>query len=127
MEQDGEVLPMSSTVDMLTTQNPDMFDGEKETPLYEKYDPLLHGSSRRRTDKILSVDFMRKYIHFVKIMKPTLTEEASEIIADEYSRLRSEDFMENQVARVSSSLFSATLHFPVFHLSCILNTLRNIV
>ncbi|CAH0552759.1 unnamed protein product [Brassicogethes aeneus] len=99
LEQDGEVLPMGSSVDMLSTMKPDQVDGEKQTPLYEKYDALLHGSSRRKSDKILSVEFMRKYIYFVKILKPTLSEEASEIIADEYSKLRSEDLIENNVAR----------------------------
>lgn len=87
---------------MLSTQNNDALNNEKETSVYEKYDALLHGASRKRSDKILSVDFMRKYIHFVKILKPTLTEEASELISDEYSRLRSEDFLDNDVARVSA-------------------------
>ncbi|EFA12381.1 DNA replication licensing factor Mcm3 [Tribolium castaneum] len=98
-EQDGEVLPMGSSVDMLSTMRPEEVDDDKVTPMYEKYDALLHGESRKKTDKILSVDFMRKYIHFVKILKPTLTEQASEIIADEYSKLRSEDVLENHVAR----------------------------
>uniref|UniRef100_A0A6P7FY64 DNA replication licensing factor MCM3 n=1 Tax=Diabrotica virgifera virgifera TaxID=50390 RepID=A0A6P7FY64_DIAVI len=98
LEQDGEVLPMGSNVEMLSTMNPDEED-RKETPVYEEYDALLHGESRRRTDKILSVDFMRKYINFVRILKPILTEEASEIISDEYSRLRSEDVLESDVAR----------------------------
>ncbi|KAJ8985416.1 hypothetical protein NQ317_017045 [Molorchus minor] len=99
IEQDGEVLPMGTDVDILSTINPDDVEGEREIPVYEKYDALLHGTSRRRTDKILSVDFMRKYIHFVKILKPTLTEQASEIIADEYSKLRSEDILDKDVAR----------------------------
>ncbi|KAF7268434.1 hypothetical protein GWI33_018443 [Rhynchophorus ferrugineus] len=98
LEQDGEVLPMGSTVDIFSTSNPDE-DETKEVAMYEKYDALLHGSSRKKTDKILSVDFMRKYIHFVKILKPALTDEASEIIAEEYSRLRSEEILENDVAR----------------------------
>lgn len=98
LEQDGEVLPMGSTVDILSTRNPDEED-DKKVPMYEKYDPLLHGASRKRTDRILSVEFMRKYIHFVKIIKPVLTEEASVIIADEYSRLRSEDALETHQAR----------------------------
>jgi DNA replication licensing factor MCM3 len=98
-EQDGEVLPMNSTVDVLSTIKPSDMDDEKETPMYEKYDALLHGGSRKRTDKILSVDFMRKYIHFMKILKPVLTEQASEIIANEYSKLRSEDLLDNDVAR----------------------------
>jgi DNA replication licensing factor MCM3 len=51
-------------------------------------------------DKIVSVSFMKKYIHIAKCMKPTLTEEASEAIAEEYSRLRSQDTMDTDVARV---------------------------
>ncbi|XP_019758103.1 DNA replication licensing factor Mcm3 isoform X1 [Dendroctonus ponderosae] len=98
LEQDGEILPMGSTVDIFSTHNPDE-DDLKRVPTYEKYDALLHGNSRKKSDKILSVDFMRKYIHFVKILKPQLTDEASEIIAEEYSRLRSEEMLENDVAR----------------------------
>lgn len=71
--------------------------------MYEKYDALLHGKSRSRTDQILSVAFMRKYIHIAKCMKPKLTEEASELISDEYSKLRSQDSMESDVARVCIS------------------------
>lgn len=104
LEKDGEVLPITVDVDILSTQNNDLLKDDKSTAIYEKYDSLLHGASRKRSDKILSVDFMRKYIHFVKILKPTLTEEASEIISNEYSRLRSEDFLENDVARVSKTL-----------------------
>jgi len=48
-EQDGEVLPMGSSVEMLSTQNPDLEQGENvNTPIYEKYDPLLHGGTRTR-------------------------------------------------------------------------------
>lgn len=48
---------------------------------------------------------MRKYIHIARCIKPKLTEEASEVIADEYAKLRSEDLMESDVARVSFSFF----------------------
>lgn len=114
MEQDGEVIPMSSSVDMLSTHNPDLEHTEKETPMYEKYDALLHGNTRKRKDEILSVDFMRKYINFVKIMKPVLTEEASEIISEEYSRLRSEELLDNDVARVSYFMVRIHCYFIVF-------------
>lgn len=98
-EQDGDVLPMGGTaVDMLSTINPETRD-EKETPMYEKYDPLLHGNTRKKTDQILSVDFMRKYIHIAKCLKPKLTEAACELISNEYSRLRSQDMMDSGVAR----------------------------
>lgn len=102
LEQDGEVLPMSATVDMLSTINIVEDQDGKSTEIYETYNPLLHGSSRKKTDKIFSIDFMKKFIHLVKIIKPTLTEEAAEIIANEYSKLRSEDVLEDNVARVST-------------------------
>lgn len=47
---------------------------------------------------------MRKYIHFAKTMTPVLTEEAANHIAEEYSRLRSQDQMGTDIARVSRSL-----------------------
>ncbi|XP_058823410.1 DNA replication licensing factor Mcm3 [Topomyia yanbarensis] len=98
-EQDGDVLPMGiSAVDMLSTINPESRD-DKETPMYEKYDPLLHGSTRKRTDQILSMEFMRKYVHIAKCLKPKLTEAACELISNEYSRLRSQDLMDSDVAR----------------------------
>lgn len=100
-EQDGEVLPMGSNVEMLSTQDPDQDDENNKTPVYEKYEPLLHGKSRKRNERILSANFMKKYIYVAKLMKPKLTEEACELIADEYSILRSEDELESDRARVS--------------------------
>lgn len=82
---------------MLTTFNPELED--KETPVYEKYDPLLHGSSRKSSDQILAVEFMKKYISVVKCIKPKLSEQACELISNEYSRLRSQDSTESDVAR----------------------------
>ncbi len=84
-------------MDMLTTFNPDQED--KETPVYEKFDPLLHGASRTQADQILTVEFMKKYISVVKYIKPKLTEQACELISNEYSRLRSQDSTESDVAR----------------------------
>lgn len=99
-EQDGEVLPMGGNyADLLTTLAADTEDKEKATPIYEKYDALLHGDSRARTDQILSVQFMRKYIHMAKCSKPKLTLAASEVIASEYSRLRSQDEKDSDMAR----------------------------
>ncbi len=71
----------------------------KETAVYEKYDQLLHGNSRKRDDQILSVEFMRKYIHIAKCLKPKLTDRACEVIANEYSRLRSQDLDKSDIAR----------------------------
>lgn len=87
----------NNSVDMLTTFNPELED--KETPVYEKYDPLLHGASRKSSDQILSVEFMKKYISVVKCIKPKLSEQACELISNEYSRLRSQDSTDSDVAR----------------------------
>jgi len=62
---------------------------------------LLHGNSRKKTDKIVSVQFMKKYIHIAKCIKPVLTEAACEMLADEYANLRSDDF-ETGVARTQT-------------------------
>ncbi|CAG2057077.1 unnamed protein product [Timema podura] len=53
-EQDGETLPMGSSVDMLSTYNPDTAEEDDvNTPIYEKYDSLLHGSSRSKSIPLL--------------------------------------------------------------------------
>ncbi|XP_060662109.1 DNA replication licensing factor Mcm3 [Drosophila nasuta] len=97
-EADGEPLTMgSSYADSLSFVS--NTEQKKDTEVYEKYDALLHGKSRKRHEKILSVEFMRKYIHIAKCMKPKLTEQACEAIANEYSRLRSQEAVESDVAR----------------------------
>lgn len=99
-EQDGEVLPMGGNyADLLTTFNLNADNETKEMPIYEKYDALLHGESRSRQDQILSVNFMRKYIHLAKCLKPKLSIAACEVISNEYSRLRSEEEQDKDMAR----------------------------
>merc|ERR1719234_2272515 len=98
-EQDGQVLSIAADAEVLTTKDlNDHADEEGETPIYEKYDALLHGNSRKKSDKIVSVEFMKKYVHIAKCIKPVLTQEASEMLADEYANLRANDF-ESGVAR----------------------------
>lgn len=48
------------------------------------------------------MEFMRKYIHVAKMIKPVLTQESANYIAEEYSRLRSQNQMGSDIARVSS-------------------------
>lgn len=50
---------------------------------------------------MVSAAFMKKYIHVAKIIKPVLTQESATYIAEEYSRLRSQDSMSSDTARVS--------------------------
>lgn len=100
-EQDGEVLPMGGNyADFLTTFNlQNNTETTKEMQIFEKYDALLHGDSRTRSEQVLSVQFMRKYIHLAKCFNPKLTQEASDVIANEYSRLRSQDLDDSHMAR----------------------------
>jgi len=100
-EQDGEALPMGLGVELLSTDDPTKDDTNtaNETPIWEKYDALLHGKSRKKDDKVVSMKFMRKYIHIARAIKPSLTKEASEAIAEEYSRLRSQDSEHSDMAR----------------------------
>ncbi|XP_059158945.1 zygotic DNA replication licensing factor mcm3-like [Physella acuta] len=99
-EQDGDVLPMGSSTMMLATQDPEAENTEnQETPVYEKRDTFLHGPGKRG-DKIVSMQFMRKYIHIAKNVKPILTRAASDYIAEEYAKLRNQDNLtQDHIAR----------------------------
>ncbi|MEQ2159931.1 MCM DNA helicase complex subunit, partial [Goodea atripinnis] len=77
-----------------------MAEDHEELQIYEKHNNLLHGSKKKK-DKILSKEFMRKYIHISKIITPVLTEEAAKHIAEEYSRLRSQEQLAADIARTS--------------------------
>jgi len=101
-EQDGQVLSIAADAEVLTTRDlSEHADDEGETPIYEKYDALLHGNSRKKSDKIVSVQFMKKYIHIAKVIKPVLTDAACSMLADEYANLRSNDF-ETGMARTQT-------------------------
>ncbi|XP_073952705.1 DNA replication licensing factor Mcm3-like [Choristoneura fumiferana] len=121
-EQDGEVLPMGSSVEMLSTDNPDNDEVEDTAEsIYEKYDPLLHGNTRSKKERILSTKFMRKFLHIAKLMKPKLTQEASDSIADEYARLRSQDMMDCDVARtqpVTARTLETLIRLATAHAKC---------
>lgn len=52
-------------------------------------------------DKIVSMQFMRKYIHIAKNVKPILTRAASDYIAEAYAKLRNQDNLtQDHIARV---------------------------
>uniref|UniRef100_A0A8C2PGB0 DNA replication licensing factor MCM3 n=1 Tax=Capra hircus TaxID=9925 RepID=A0A8C2PGB0_CAPHI len=100
-EQDGDAMPLGSAVDILATDDPNFTsDDQQDTQIYEKHDNLLHGVKKKK-EKMVSAAFMRKYIHVAKIIKPVLTQESAAYIAEEYSRLRSQDSMSSDTARTS--------------------------
>jgi len=102
-EQEGQVLSIAADAEVLTTKDlNEQGEDDGDTPIYEKYDALLHGNSRKKSDKIVSVQFMKKYIHIAKCIKPVLSDAASEMIADEYANLRTNDGSEDGFARTQN-------------------------
>ena len=105
-EQTSQTLGVSAT-SQAETQGP--------TDVYEKFDAMLHAgvtvSSGRGSNKkpeILSIPFMKKYIQYAKTrIKPILTQEASDRIAEIYVGLRNDEMEGNQ--RRTSPLTVRTL------------------
>lgn len=101
-EMDGEASAIHTSADLLSTSDSQTEDSDKkkntEIPIFEKFDALLHGS-RARSKKVVSIQFMKKYVHIAKGLKPTLTKEACEAIAEDYARLRTMDMGSTDVAR----------------------------
>merc|ERR1712226_2898 len=70
------------------------------TPLWEKQVIMGSSSSRgKRTTKILSSEFIGKYVEYAKRITPALSDAACELIAEEYADLRSQDYEHTDVAR----------------------------
>ncbi|XP_061890895.1 DNA replication licensing factor MCM3-like [Entelurus aequoreus] len=100
-QQEGAAMAFGGSVDVLATDDPDVAAQEvEELQVYEKHNNLLHGV-RKKKEKMVSKEFMRKYIHIAKGVTPVLTEEAANHIAEEYSRLRSQEQFGADIARTS--------------------------
>ncbi|XP_073439830.1 maternal DNA replication licensing factor mcm3 [Dendrobates tinctorius] len=98
-EQDGYAMPLGCSVEIFATDDPNATDvTDQELQIYEKHDTLLHGP-RKNKSKIVSMEFIRKYIHVAKLIKPVLTSEAADHISQEYAKLRSHDEINNDRAR----------------------------
>ncbi|KAG9510032.1 Zygotic DNA replication licensing factor mcm3, partial [Fragariocoptes setiger] len=85
-ELDGEPTVIHTNASYLSTLQGDKNEDE-QTEIFERHNPLLHGNESSR-EKYFTIDFMRKYIHIAKLVKPTLTEEACLMIGEHYSILR---------------------------------------
>merc|ERR1711994_1038965 len=99
-EADGDVTVISSAASDLATHKArqEESDGtQKDTPIWDKSDGGM-GQARSK-DRLLAPEFVRKYIEIAKCMKPSLTEEACEMIGEEYAKLRSQDFENAETAR----------------------------
>lgn len=88
-ELDGEPTSQNINANFLTTMQSDKNDGEK-TAMFEKHNPLLHGKRGMR-ERYFSIEFLRKYIHIAKLVKPKLSDEAQKEIIKHYWELRDLD------------------------------------
>ncbi|KHJ91112.1 MCM2/3/5 family protein [Oesophagostomum dentatum] len=97
-EEDGTVLPMGAAVETMSTF--DLAGVERSSEMYEKNSDWADDSQ-----KVLSVEFVRKYIHLARSMKPKLTESATEYISEVYSEIRSFDTSKTDRERVRYKQF----------------------
>lgn len=90
-------------------------ESQQPTDVFEKFDAMLHagvtitsGRGASKRPEILSIPFMKKYIQYAKTrIKPVLTQEATDRIADIYVGLRNDEMEGNQ--RRTSPLTVRTL------------------
>ena len=69
-EADGAVTNIFSGADDLTTLRSETdADGDKDVPMWDDND-VLYGVSTRRSDRLLHIGFVRKYIEVAKCLKP---------------------------------------------------------
>uniref|UniRef100_A0A0N5BYC2 DNA replication licensing factor MCM3 n=1 Tax=Strongyloides papillosus TaxID=174720 RepID=A0A0N5BYC2_STREA len=94
-EAEGQVLPLGNDLQTFTTISSKK-KNKKSTSVYEKNQEW---AAVNRNEKILSMDFMKKYIHIAKKSRPGLTEEACTFINEAYTELRSYDTENNESER----------------------------
>ncbi|KAL1022690.1 hypothetical protein UPYG_G00031070 [Umbra pygmaea] len=98
-EQEGTAMSLGSTVDVFATEDPNLTEAaQQELQIYEKKNNVLHGHRNKKV-KLVTMEFIRKYIHVAKLVKPVLSQEASDHIAQEYSKLRSHEQVNSDSAR----------------------------
>ncbi len=70
---------------------PDFADHNNNEP-FEKHNNIIHGP---KPTKLLTLNFLKKYIAYAKQIQPQLGEEASNFISDTFKELRSKNEEEN--------------------------------
>jgi len=90
---------------------------EEETPVFEKYNKLLHG--RRKPGKkmeLVSLPFVKKFFEYAKAMcSPVLTEKASEMIAQAYADLRSHEDKNDRTLPVTARSLETLIRLSTAH------------
>ncbi|VDN58465.1 unnamed protein product [Dracunculus medinensis] len=87
-ESEGSVLQMGAAIETLSTFD---FLDEEANVTADIYEKNKIWCSSAPNEKILTMRFLRKYLHMAKGVKPVLTEEAAAYISKSYTELRSFD------------------------------------
>ena len=75
-------------------------ESKERMSVWDKHNKLFHsGTSTASKDKFLSAEFVKKYVAYARTLTPTLTEKACDIIAEEYSQIRSQVLEGTDVAK----------------------------
>ncbi|KAG0378638.1 MAG: MCM2/3/5 family-domain-containing protein [Linnemannia gamsii] len=113
-----EGAPIPDTI----TQNLDCGADEevvKDTPVYEKYNELIHGGMQSKSSQknIVSMPFLKKYIHYAKSrIKPVLTQGAADKIANEYTNIRNQALEDSQkVAPATARTLETLIRIATAH------------
>ena len=80
-----EGIPLATTSSCL---EPEVAAEVEKEPVWQKYNPLLHGDHRDHTE-VLTMSFLKKYVYYAKTrFTPKLTDAAIETISQGYAELR---------------------------------------
>lgn len=110
-EEDGTPYLIDTGADRLTTEEFQQETGDDDESntleIYERHNEALYGrlsndKHQAKKQKIVTKQFMKKYIEVAKMVQPKLKLEAANALAEEYARLRSHEALEqNETARTS--------------------------
>ena len=109
-EQDGEVLPLGSMSDTLATGVVNDNKENEDLTVFDKHDDPLHGQSRSK--KFVSMEFMCKYLHVQRQIKPKLTHDACDLISMEYEPRRMSAAIRPRLSQDIGDTDTSLRHMP---------------
>lgn len=103
-----------------------------ETPVFEKFNPLLHGGvttargrGANRRKEVLSIAFVKKYIQYAKSrIHPTLNKGAADWIVGVYAAIRNDDLAGNQkrTSPLTARTLETLIRLATAHAKCRLSS-----
>ncbi|KAM3180311.1 hypothetical protein ACTXT7_016532 [Hymenolepis weldensis] len=118
-EQDGEAMPLQDNTLHLATCNLDPNSANNANSadarnkgagdqVFEDRGGFIQGRGTRNTE-YLTINFLKKYIHIARQLRPQLSKEAATIISEKYCDLRMQQDSENSTMRRTQPVTARTL------------------